>query len=548
MSVFADLKMYLRFARGLRGFLRQTISLEEARAIVRRRMGERENNFLRLIERGIFGYPHSPYQPLLKLAGCELGDIRNMVRSKGLEGTLRALRAEGVYVTFEEFKGRQPIVRQGREIRVTPHDFDNPYLSHYYQIETGGTTGAGTRIQMDLDHLAALAPIHVLGNEAHGVLDSPCVIWLGILPDSSGFNNILGYARSARFFEKWFTPIVSGDLKPALKYRVATIYIIMAARLFGAPIPWPQRVRLDQADVVAHSIAEILKASGSCLIRTHVGMAVRVCVAAREAGIDFTGATFVGGGEPPSPAKVREITGTGARYVPNFFFTEAGLAGISCAHPTDDNDLHFFKDILALIQHPRRVPQADMTVDAFHFTTLLPTAPILMLNVESDDYGILETRPCGCSLESYGFTDHLRQIRSFGKLTSEGVTLVGSEMVRILEEVLPAKFGGSALDYQLIEQEDENGLTRISLVISPKISITDESAVIRTVHEALAQSSVAADLAQAHWSQADTFRVKRMEPVWTARGKLMPFRPARAQRAAGPSTESASSSAGKPQS
>jgi hypothetical protein len=206
--------------------------------------------------------------------------------------------------------------------------------------------------------------------------------------------------------------------------------------------------------------------------------------------------------------------------------------------PCDDNDLHFFKDILALIQHPRPVPNSDMTVDAFNFTTLLPTAPILMLNVESDDYGIVETRSCGCSLEKYGLTDHLRHIRSFGKLTSEGVTLVGSEMVRILEEVLPARFGGSPLDYQLIEEEDDKGLTRINLVISPKIVIADEATVIKAVHEALARSSVAADLAQAHWSQAETFRVKRMEPVWTARGKLMPFRPARAQRIGAVTTES----------
>jgi hypothetical protein len=501
-------------------------------------MSEREANFLRLVERGIFGYPRSPYRALLKLADCELRDIQSMVRSKGLEGTLHALRAAGVYVTFEEFKGREPIVRQGRVIPVEVHDFDNPYLSQYYEVQTGGTTGAGTRIQMDLDHLAAMAPLHVLGNEAHGALDIPCVIWLGVLPDSSGFNNILAYARAGRFFDRWFSPIISQDLRPALKYRFATRYIISAGRFFGFEIPWPEHVRMDQASIVARSIAEVLKTSGGCLIRTHVGMAVRVCIAAREAGLDLTGATFLGGGEPPSPAKVREIVGTGARYVPNYFFTEAGLAGISCALPCDDNDLHFFKDILALIQHPRPVPNSDMTVDAFNFTTLLPTAPILMLNVESDDYGIVETRSCGCSLEKYGLTDHLRHIRSFGKLTSEGVTLVGSEMVRILEEVLPARFGGSPLDYQLIEEEDDKGLTRINLVISPKIVIADEATVIKAVHEALARSSVAADLAQAHWSQAETFRVKRMEPVWTARGKLMPFRPARAQRIGAVTTES----------
>jgi len=42
MSILADLKMYARFAWGLRGFLRHTITLEEAQAIVRQRLAERE--------------------------------------------------------------------------------------------------------------------------------------------------------------------------------------------------------------------------------------------------------------------------------------------------------------------------------------------------------------------------------------------------------------------------------------------------------------------------------------------------------------------------
>jgi hypothetical protein len=146
-----------------------------------------------------------------------------------------------------------------------------------------------------------------------------------------------------------------------------------------------------------------------------------------------------------------------------------------------------------------------------------------MLNVESDDYGVIEKRSCGCPLETYGYQEHLRHIRSLRKLTGEGVTLVGSEMVHILEEVLPGRFGGSPLDYQLLEEEDEQGFTRLSLMVSPKIEIADEAAVVEAVLEALGQGSVAADLTRAIWSQARTLRVKRGEPIWTARGKLMPL-------------------------
>jgi hypothetical protein len=116
MGILADLAMYTRFAWGLRDFLYHTITLEQAQTAVRERLAERENSFLQLVERGIFGYSRSPYPPLLKLAGCEPGDIQTMVRDKGLEGTLRALREAWVCVTFEEFKGREPMAQDGKLI------------------------------------------------------------------------------------------------------------------------------------------------------------------------------------------------------------------------------------------------------------------------------------------------------------------------------------------------------------------------------------------------------------------------------------------------
>jgi hypothetical protein len=363
----------------------------------------------------------------------------------------------------------------------------------------------------------------MLGFDAHGVLNVPTAVWLGILPDPTAVNTFLRLAPFRQVPRKWFTPITSRDLKLSLKHRVATNYIVLGGRLCGVPIPWPEPVSLDQAIIVACWAAQTLKAHGACLIRAHASTALRACVAASENGLDLTGATFMGAGEPPTPAKVREILRTGACYVPNYSIVEIGPIGLGCARPSNINDIHLFKDTVALIQHPRQLPGFDISVNTFCFTTLLPTTSKIMLNVETDDYGVIETRSCGCPLEAYGFTEHLRDIRSFRKLTSEGVTLVGSEMLRILDEVLPAKFGGSPLDYQLMEEEDEQGFTRLNLLVSPKIEIEDEVAVIETVMEALGRSSVAADLARAYWSQAKTLRVKRMEPVWTARGKLMPL-------------------------
>jgi NMT1/THI5 like len=63
-------------------------------------------------------------------------------------------------------------------------------------------------------------------------------------------------------------------------------------------------------------------------------------------------------------------------------------------------------------------------------------------------------------------------------LSGEGVTLAGSDMMRVLEQVLPTKFGGNALNYQLEEVEDGQGFIRFNLLISPRVPLADEQAVI----------------------------------------------------------------------
>jgi hypothetical protein len=410
LNILSDLKMGGRFAWGLRGFLKHTLTLDEAKAIIQKRMEEREANFLRLIRKGIFGYPKSPYLPLMKLAQCEISDIENMVRNKGLERTLLALREAGVYITFEESKGREPIVRKGKVFPVKAHDFDNPFLKHYYQGTTGGTTGAGTRVDTDLDHLADRAPNIMLARSVHGVLNIPTALWRSILPDSTGVDTILMLARHGVVPRKWYSPISKQELKPSIKHRFATRSFVAMGHLFGVPIPWPEPIPLDQAIIVARWAQEMLKIHSTCLILTNVSMALRVCIVAQEKGINLKGVTFMGGGEPPTLAKVKVINSMGARYVSNYTILEVGHIGTLCIRPMDPNDIHFFKDTVALIQYPRLVPASEITVDAFHFTTLLLTSPKLMLNVESDDYGVIENRSCGCLLETYGFTDHIRHV------------------------------------------------------------------------------------------------------------------------------------------
>lgn len=516
------IKIFARFPLNLNRFLRHHMTLDLARQIVRDRMEHREENFLTLVERNVYGFSRSPYLPLLKMAGCEPGDVRALVKKKGVEGALRALRAEGVYITFEEFKGRKPIVRSGVNLVVSSRDFDNPSARREIQFQTGGSTGAASTVAMDLDHIAALAPHRMLTIAAHGLWGAPTALWRGILPDR-GLSLLLYGALSGNMPQRWFSPTGPRDSRSWFKYNLATYYPILWMRLFGVVAPLPEYVKGDQALVVARWVTDTVKRHGLCLVRTGVSRGVRLALAARQAGLDLTGATITGGGEPPTPAKVRQMNLSGARYIPNYGMTEAGQPGSGCANPVDGSDVHLFSDTVALFTHPFRVETFDVTVPAFNLTTLLPTAPKVMLNVQADDYGIVEERHCGCELESYGFTTHLREIRSYSKLTGEGVTLIGEEMLQILNEVLPERFGGSPLDYQLMEQEDEQGFTRLYIVISPRVELDNERALIDCVMKGLSHSSGMADAARVLWSDADSIQIKRMEPVWTERGKLLPL-------------------------
>ncbi len=514
-----EAQMYGRFLLGLRGFLRNTFTLEQARERTRGRLERRSESLLRMAERGVFGLRTSPYRELLHAARCELGDFVALVRDRGVEGALLVLREAGIYFTFEEFKGRKPVVRDGREIPITPGQFDNPYLSHYYGTQTGGSTGKATRVSTDLEHLALQAEHRLLCVDAHGVSSHPCALWRPPLPSGSGINQVLLMAHWGRPPERWFTPLIHSDFRPSLKFRLANDLTIALGRTFGAELPWPEPVALNRATRIAEWMRDTCKTRGGAVLNTTVSNGARIAVAALDADIDLTGTWLFVAGEPATPAKVARILSSGARIMTDYGAAEMGRIGIGCPHRASEGDVHVLDDMVGLIGYPREVSSTGETVHSYHVTTLSPAAPKLLLNVEFDDCGVIDERPCGCPLGELGLSRHLREIRSFGKLVGEGVSLLTSEMEQVLEGVLPSRFGGSLLDYQLEESEDENGLTRLTLLVSPGVDLPAESEVIGTLLEALSEVSAAADVASAFWKQGETLRVRRSEPYRTSRGK-----------------------------
>lgn len=480
-------------------------------------------------ERGVYGFPRSPYLPLLKNAGYELAHLRAIVKQQGLEGALRTLREQGVYVTYDEFKGRQPIIRNGITIPINTRDFDNPVAQQDFAAQTGGSTGVAANVGLGLDYFADKAPHQMFFLDTYAAVNAPTAYWLPILP-GSGFMFILQRTDLLEPIHHWFSPIGWRDSKHWLKYGAASLYILLWLRVMSARVRLPKIVKLDQSLVIAHWIRDMLKIHSCCVLHTNPSHALRVAVSAHEAGLDLSGAIARIGGEPVTPAKLETIQRVGLRVVPAYGMTETSTIALGCARPAAADDYHLLSDAFALITHPYTIEGFGTTVPAFNLTTLRDSAPKLMINVQIDDYGVVEERSCGCALESYWYLTHLRGVRSYSKLVGEGVTLIGNEMLHILEDVLPKRFGGSPLDYQLTEQEDEQGLTRLYLVIHPRVEITDDQAVVNVMLRGLSESSPMADAARTVWQQAKTIQIKRQEPVSTAGGKLMPLHIQRSAR------------------
>ncbi len=522
MSIIDNISKYWRFANGLHGFLQESLSLEQSQQIIKRRIEKREDNFLKNMKKVVYENQKSPYLKLLQFAGCEYGDMKSLVRSEGLEATLHKLKAEGVYIDSEEFKCTKKVIRGGKIFKFEESDFDNPFLSPHLETSSGASRSAGTRTWYDFEFLTQTAAYHQLIFNAYGLAETTFAFWMPILP-GAGPRIMLRHTKAGKTPVKWFSPVENKSIRPSLKKRLATNYIVYAGRAFGAQWPTPEHVTFKDAWKIAHWIAKTVRRQKECCFKTYVSCAVRICQAAKEKQLDISGTKMFIVGEPITPKKRKEIETVGVTAIPCYRCTEIDFIGEGCVNPATEDDVHLFKDCVAVIQHQRVVELAGISVNAFLFTSLFQSAPKIMLNVENGDYGVLESRHCGCKIGDFGFTDHIHTIRSFDKLTGEGMTLVGTDIVNIIEKVLPEKYGGASTDYQVVEEEGDSGFTRLSIVISPDVGTISEDEVVATFLSEVNKGKSGQRMMAEIMSQSGSVRVKRMQPIITARGKLLPL-------------------------
>jgi hypothetical protein len=516
MTWLGEAWLGLKLAAGLPGFLRHPLRIDEARAIVRDRLAGREASFLDLLRRVVYGRRDSPYRALVRAAGCELGDAERLVRTEGVEGALRSLCRVGVYLTVDEFKGRRPIVRSGRSVTGHPDALRNPLAGPHVAGGTSGSRGVPTPVPADLAFLRDRAVNSLVVLAARGGLTWEHATWN--VPGSDALVPILRLSAGGARPSRWFAMVPAGSRGLHPRYRWSQRALSAAWATAGLGRLRPEPAGLEDPGVIARWMAETRRAGRTPHLYTLVSPAVRLCQVAGQAGIDIAGAEFTVTGEPLTAARLDTIHRAGAEARPTYASAEAGSIGEGCLARDTADDVHVLCDRLAVIQPGSGT--APLPPSALLISSLRPIGPFVFLNVSLGDQAEMTERACGCPLEAVGWTMHLHAIRSQEKLTAWGMSLLDGDVVRVLEEVLPARFGGGPTRYQLVEDAAPDGAPRLRLLVHPAVGPVDEARVIATFLEAIAAGAGAERIVSLVWRQADAVRVERRPPITTASGKV----------------------------
>ena len=440
------------------------------------------------------------------------------MKRDGLEPTLEGLRRAGVFLTHDEFKGRAPIIRSGTHLPAGSTTFNNPLVSGGLVGSSSGSQGAPVLTRQNVAFLRhSEAQVELLwrefdfGARAHADLR-------GILPSLRSIETCLAASRLGHRIDRWF-PVV-GSQGRTLHYRALTRLITLTARLAGAAMPRPEYLPPNEFRPVAEWIARQRSQGVSCVITSMVSSGVRVAAAALDHGLDIRGTIFSGGGEAVTPAKRAMVRSAGADMYSRYHITEIGNIGHGCRQMHAHNAVHVYTDSVAVISHRRPAALSGVEVNSLLFTTLLSHAPRVLINVEMDDSGLIAASRCDCAFTRAGLSTVIHDAASFGKLTGHGVTLVGNDIVAILEERLPAVLGGRVGDFQLVEHDDGRQ-TQIVLRVSPRVSSPPEM-VRRCFLDELRRGWGGA-YAAGSWTHADAIHVVVAEPLAGRTGKVLPL-------------------------
>lgn len=509
----------VRFLWGLRACLRPPLTAEIARTILSARLARREADFLTLARGAIYDNPASPYRQLLELAGCQYGDLESLVGREGLEGALTHLYRHGVYLTIDELKGRRPTIRGSATVSFQPAQVRNPLVGFHVPTQTGGSRGARMVIPVDLSSVRDRAVNQCLALKARGGGG-----WLKATWAVPG-RIVSGVVRSSSFgapMARYFSLVdpAEAELDPRFRWEVRALRL--GSLLTGVPLPRPEHVPISDPLPIVRWLAGVLASGRTPHLFTFVSPALSLCQAATRAGIDLRGAMATITGEPVTTVRLGVLERAGLHAVPEYGSAECG-GSIShgCLDPEAPDEVHLFDDLHALIPAATTADGGELPGSAILATSLRPTAPLILLNVSMGDRAVLTRRRCGCPLEALGWSTHLHTIRSFEKLTAGGMTFFDTDVIRVLEEVLPARFGGGPTDYQLVEEDGTHGQPRLRLLVHPAVGPLDADALIEAFLAEIGSGAGAERVMAIQWRTARLLQVERTPPRATASGKIL---------------------------
>jgi hypothetical protein len=508
----------LGLGRRLPSFLRHTINPSKAHEIVRTRLQQREKDFLHLVRHAVFADPKNPYFQLLQAAGCQYSDLESLVLKEGVEQALKVLFQQGVYLTSSEFQGREPVVRGNSRFFVTSESLRNPLSKRHVPIRSSGSRSKGTPVVMDLAFLRDCAVDTTVYLDARENLDAPMAMWEA--PGGFALFRLLTLSCAKQPPEFWFSQLDIKDKSMDIRYRGSAALLRWTGFLAGAPLPRPEYVSLEDPQPIVRWMERCLQQDLRPHLFTFASSAVRLSRAACDAGVDLQGVQITMSGEPTTNSRLNSVRKSNADGLPAIGSAECGYIGYGCLAPEHPDDIHLLTDLHAVIQPDKQVNSSGLRPESLLISSLRSTAPIVLINVSLGDMALLEHRNCGCPLGNLGFDTHIQFIRSFEKLTSGGVALPDNEVVRILEDVLPHRFGGIPTDYQLLEDESESGNPKLCLVIHPALGPMNEDLVRNEFFDALGSGEQGDRITSKIWRSAEYLIIERSVPRTTATGKI----------------------------
>lgn len=520
-----DPREVLALPAAVRAVLAEPISLSQAEDEVRKRLHGRAQSFLDFARTEVFEKRRNPYHRMLKSAGCDYADLEQEVQKQGVERALERLALAGVYLTSEEYKGKKPVVRGQESFSVVPEDFECHDPGPSFTIQSSGTSNRPMESRRSLDRrgkaisMGIFLAAHGLFSYAHGLYDA-------ILPAGGGLTNLLIYAKLGIPTERWFAREVPVPWPVKWFGALTTQMIVRAAKRCPAGFPAPEVIGVNDTQRIVRWIEEKRRLGQPCCVTCAASNAARIARGAWDLGVSLEGTKFVVSGEPFTKAKKESIERVGARAASRF---SSGLKinsgiGYGCANPIYDDEVHVHQHSIAVVTHPQSLFDDGAEIHPLMVTTLHRSAGKFLLNVQNGDYATFSRRDCGCALEKVGLTLHLHGIRSFEKFTSEGMNYFATDLFELLERTLPCEFGGGPGDYQLVEEEDHAGQTRLTLLVHPAVTGGfDEAKLLSRLQQGMAQGSRNNRFMSKLWQDAGTFRMLRQAPYASARGKILPL-------------------------